>query len=140
MTHIRVGLIGCGGVGGGVHLKLLRRMQGVTLVAVADLDPHRRAEAEQAGVRATTDADTLLSRPDIDAVVIAVPPIAHAAVACSALDRGRPVCLEKPLAASLADGQAILDAWRRPGRPARVGMIGFNYCFNPLVRSARQLL
>ena len=82
----------------------------MTLVAVADLDPNRRVEAEQAGVRATADADTLLSRPDLDAVVIAVPPIAHAAVACSALDRGRHVYLEKPLAASLADGQAILDA------------------------------
>jgi predicted dehydrogenase len=50
------------------------------------------------------------------------------------------VYLEKPLAATLADGQAILDAWRRPGRPAPVGMIGFNYRFNPLVRKARQLL
>lgn len=123
-----------------MHLKLLRRMPGVTLAAVADLDPKRRVEAEHAGVRATAGADALLSRPDIDAVVIAVPPIAHAALASAALDRGRHVYLEKPLAASLAEGQAILDAWRRPGRPARVGMIGFNYRFNPLVRKARQLL
>jgi myo-inositol 2-dehydrogenase / D-chiro-inositol 1-dehydrogenase len=140
MTEIRVGLIGCGGVGGDVHLRLLRRMPGVTLAAVADLDPNRRLAAERAGVPTTADADALLSRSDIDAVVIAVPPAAHAAVASAALERGRHVYLEKPLAASLADGRAILDAWRQPGRPPRVGMVGFNYRFNPLVRKARRLL
>lgn len=115
-------------------------MPGVRLAGVADPDPNRRLEAEQVGVPATAEADSLLARPDIDAVVIAVPPTAHAALASAALERGRHVYLEKPLAASLADGKAILDAWRQPGRPARVGMIGFNYRFNPLVRKARQLL
>lgn len=140
MTQIRVGLIGCGGVGRAVHLELLRRMPGVTLEAVADPDPERRVEAEQAGVRATDEADSLLSRSDIDAVVIAVSPMAHAAMASTALDRGKHVYLEKPLATSLAEGQAILEVWRRPGRAARVGMIGFNYRFNPLIRKAKQLL
>ena len=140
MTPIRVGLVGCGGVGGAVHLRLLRRMPEVTLVAVADMDPNGRVVAERAGVSVTADANSLLSRPEIDAIVIAVPPLAHAALATAALESGRHVYLEKPLAASLADGQAILDAWQRPGRPARVGMIGFNYRFNPLVRKARLLL
>jgi len=115
-------------------------MPGVTLVAVADMDPNGRDTAERAGVSVTAETGSLLSRPDLDAIVIAVPPLAHAAVATAALESGRHVYLEKPLAASLADGQAILDAWRRPARPARVGMIGFNYRFNPLVRKARQLL
>jgi myo-inositol 2-dehydrogenase/D-chiro-inositol 1-dehydrogenase len=140
MTPIRVGLVGCGGVGATVHLELLRRMPAVTLVAVADMDPNGRLVAERAGVSVTAETSSLLSRSDIDAFVIAVPPLAHAAVATAALDHGRHVYLEKPLAASLADGQAILDAWRQPARPARVGMIGFNYRFNPLVRKARQLI
>ena len=123
-----------------MHLKLLRRLSGATLVAVADLNPNRRLVAERDGVYATAGADTLLSRPDIDAVVIAAPPVAHAALASAALDRGRHVYLEKPFATSLPEGQAILDAWRRRGHPAPVGMIGFNYRFNPLLRKARQLI
>jgi predicted dehydrogenase len=80
------------------------------------------------------DAGELLGSAPIDAVVICSPTGFHAAHARAALERGLHVYLEKPLAASLADGVLLCEAWHRA---EVVGMIGFNYRFNALVGRLR---
>jgi predicted dehydrogenase len=78
-----------------------------------------------------------LSDPRVDAVVIALPTGMHAEVAEAALEAGKHVYLEKPLAANVEDARRVVEAWERSNR---VGMIGFNYRFNPLyARIKRQI-
>jgi predicted dehydrogenase len=104
------------------------------VTAVADPDLARRSAAAGAAAACETHRE-LLARPDVDAVVVSAPTGLHADIAREALGAGKHVYLEKPLAASAADGRAVLAAWRRSGR---VGMIGFNYRFNDLYRRAAE--
>lgn len=136
---IRVGLIGCGRIARLVHLGVLTRLPGVNLVALAEPDEAARREAQRRAPAALafTNYEDLLARPDVDAVVICLPNALHAEATIQALRQGKHVYLEKPLATSLADADRILDTWRGSGL---VGMMGFNYRFNPLYQSVRALL
>ena len=138
MTRVRVGLIGCGRIGGAVHLRVLHRMPAATLAAVADPSPAARADAARiAGADVTADPMELLGRRDIDAVVICAPSDRHSQLAIAAARAGKAVYLEKPLALSVADGRAAVAALAATGRPAA---IGFNHRFHPLHQRARALL
>jgi predicted dehydrogenase len=136
MAALRVGLIGCGRVVQLVHLNVLTRLPDVDLVALAEPDPQRREEAHRRvpTAVAVADYDGLLDRADVDAVVICTPSALHAEIALAALERGKHVYIEKPLATSVADGQRVLAAWQRAGV---VGMVGFNYRFNRLHQRVR---
>lgn len=135
-SPVQVGLIGCGRIAQAVHLRLLTRMAGVRLTALAETDPARLAKAGDRVRRAArfTNYTRLLARPDVDAVVICLPNALHAAVAAAALRAGKHVYLEKPLATSLAEARPVLRAWQASGL---VGMIGFNYRFHRLYQAAR---
>ena len=138
-SPLRIGLIGCGHVGRIVHLNNLRRLPKVEVAALAESDAQRRetAQRENPGVEVHIDYRELLARKDIDAVVICLPSALHARSAIAALQSGKHVYLEKPLATNLQDGGEALAAWRRSGK---VAMIGFNYRFNPLNQEMRELL
>lgn len=73
--------------------------------------------------------------PEVEAVVICLPPALHAEYAIAAFQAGKHVYLEKPIATNLLDARAVVEAWRKAGT---VGMMGFNYCFNGLYQSAKQ--
>ena len=134
---LRVGLIGCGRIAQLVHLNTLTHLREVELAAIAEIDPQRLAAARQRARRAAafTDYRELLARSDLDAVVISLPNTCHAPAAIAAFEQGKHVYLEKPLATNFEDADAILTAWRSADK---VGMIGFNYRFNPLFQSLRQ--
>lgn len=139
MPALRIGLIGCGHMGRIVHLNTLLRFKSVKVVALAEPDAQRREAANAQAPKAAPYADykELLEREDIDAVIIALPNALHAAATINALDCGKHVYLEKPLAINIEDGGKIVEVWRRSGR---VGMIGFNYRFNPLHQQVRRHL
>lgn len=122
-----------------VHLKSLRQLPQVEVVALAESDAQRREQASQEVPRAALFSDyrELLDRSEIDATVICLPNALHAEAAIAALHRGKHVYLEKPLAINLEEGRKLLDVWRRSGR---VGMIGFTYRFNPLHQQVRRHL
>ncbi|HEY7473121.1 MAG TPA: Gfo/Idh/MocA family oxidoreductase [Gemmatimonadota bacterium] len=128
---IRIGLAGCGRVALSIHLKVLASLPGVRVAAIAEADDERRRAARTLvpGAAAFADYREVFARPDVDAVVIALPTGLHAASAVAAFEAGKHVFLEKPLATRLDDGRAVLAAWRASGR---TGMIGFNYRFNRL--------
>lgn len=133
---LRVGVLGCGRIARLAHLAVLSRLQGVNLVALAEADPQRRAEARcPPAVTMVADYRELLDMPDVEAVIVALPPSMHADAAIAALERGKHVYMEKPLALNLAEASRMLAAWRRSGL---VGMIGFNYRFNRLYQTARE--
>lgn len=136
MADVRVGLLGCGRIAQLVHLGVLTSLRGARLVALAELDPERREQARRRAPQAAAVAEyeRVLERPDVDAVVICLPNALHAEAARLACSLGRHVYLEKPLALSVGEGRTVVSEWRRAGV---IGMIGFNYRFNALVRAAR---
>lgn len=115
---LRVGIVGAGAISG-QYLATFERLETVRLVAVADRDAARSAAvAQRQGVRALT-VDELVADPEVDLVVNLTVPAAHADVALRAIAAGKDVYGEKPLAATLADARAVLDAADAAG--VRVG-------------------
>ena len=118
---LRMAVIGVGVIGTAHARRLAGGVAGTTLVAVADENPDRaQAIATELGVDAARSVPHLLDRPDIDAVVVAVPSGLHAAVAVAALEAGRHVLLEKPIDITVDAADQILDAERRSGRTLTV--------------------
>ena len=114
-NSVNVGIIGCGNISG-VYLKNLQTFDLLNVAACADLDLARaQARAAEYGIgRACTPAE-LLADPDIDLVVNLTVPLAHAAVSLAAIQAGKHVYSEKPLATTRADGQRLLEAARAAG-------------------------
>jgi predicted dehydrogenase len=121
-----------------VHLRVLARSDRVALVAVADPSPQARERATRiAHVPVTDDADGLLARGDVDAVVICAPSAEHARLATAALGAGKHVYLEKPLAVDRDAGERVCAAAHGAGVTAT---IGFNRRFHPVFEQARGVL
>ncbi|MFD5402297.1 Gfo/Idh/MocA family protein [Streptomyces griseorubiginosus] len=106
----RIGVVGLGVISR-AYLDTLVGRDAVRVTAVADLDASRSAAvaAELPGVRALS-VEELLNSPDVDTVLNLTVPAAHAEIALGAVTRGKNVYGEKPLAAELADAQAVLEA------------------------------
>lgn len=135
---LRIGLIGYGRIARDVHAPVLQRLPGARLTAVAEPDPQARAAARGLGRGVSAHADYLeLLQGEVDAVVVCSPTPTHAACALAALRAAKHVYLEKPLADSLEDGRALVAAREQSGV---VGMIGFNYRFNPVFAALRDAL
>jgi UDP-N-acetyl-2-amino-2-deoxyglucuronate dehydrogenase len=132
MTRLRTALIGCGKVGH-IHARALRALPESDFVAVCDAQPERaRAFAAQYGTRAHADVLTMLRESSVQAVLIATPHPLHAAPAVAAAEVGVHVLVEKPLAASLADCDAMLAAARRTG--VKLGVISQRRLYEPVQR------
>jgi len=116
---VKVGIVGAGAIAG-AHAEAIR-LAGpqVSLVAVADVAPDRLAAfADAHGVaRRHSSAAELIADPEVELVAVATPPAAHEDAVVAALDAGKYVLCEKPLAHSLASAERIAAAEaRRPGR------------------------
>ncbi|MBC7639649.1 MAG: Gfo/Idh/MocA family oxidoreductase, partial [Rhodoferax sp.] len=123
---VRVGVVGLG-VMGGTHLRVLRSLAGVDVVAVADVVPSALVGAEPA---ATYDDPLMLVRDaDVDAVLVASSDAPHAELVLACLVRGLPVLCEKPRPTSGEDTLAILAAESARGR--RLVQVGFMRRFDP---------
>jgi predicted dehydrogenase len=121
---IRVGMIGFG-VRGRQLAMALEGVGGMEIVSVCDVYDgrfRRAAEVLQAkNVETTKDYRRVLDRKDIDAVVVATPDHWHKNITVDALEAGKDVYLEKPLAHTIEQGQAIVDAVERTGQMLQVG-------------------
>ncbi|NUR76795.1 MAG: Gfo/Idh/MocA family oxidoreductase [Thermoleophilia bacterium] len=116
---MRVAIIGAGWIAA-AHAAILRRLDGIDLAAVCDIDEGRARElAGNAAVYG--DWRELLDRESPDAVFVCTPPLAHREPAVEALDRGIHVYLEKPIARGPEDAQAIVDAAARSDAVCAVG-------------------
>jgi len=121
---LRVGLIGCGNIGINGHLPAYVQMAEAELVAVCDVRPERAEQAAAAcGATPYGDYRHLLDRADIDAVDLCVPTEEHAHLAIAALDAGKHVLCEKPIARTLAEADAMIAAAARAGRTLMIGHV-----------------
>ena len=111
---IRVGMIGCGGMGR-YHAAELVKLANVKVVGACDLIPEKaKALADQIGVgRTCTDFRELL--PDIDAVWVCTEPFNRVEIVTTAAKAGKHIFTEKPISRSLADADAMLAATRKAG-------------------------
>jgi predicted dehydrogenase len=119
---IRWGIIGCGDV---TEIKSgpgFQKAEGSALVAVMRRDAARAEDyARRHGVpRWYSDADALVADPQVDAVYVATPPSSHKEYVLKAARAGKPVLVEKPMAASAAECEAMIAACRQANVPLRV--------------------
>lgn len=114
----KVGVIGCGNISG-IYLKNLANFR-LDVTRCADLDIEKaRSRAKEYGIRLPCSTEELLADPEISVVVNLTVPKAHAPVSLAALEAGKSVYSEKPLAVSLAEGKKLLELARR--KNLRVG-------------------
>jgi myo-inositol 2-dehydrogenase/D-chiro-inositol 1-dehydrogenase len=135
MTSVRVGVIGTG-VMGADHINTLhRQVTGASVTMVADLDLDRALEVATAvpGARATDDGVALIDDPAVDAVVVASADATHADLATAAIQAGKPVMCEKPLAPTLAECVRVVQAEREAAGAGGPGLVsvGFMRRFDP---------
>jgi UDP-N-acetyl-2-amino-2-deoxyglucuronate dehydrogenase len=137
MNKIRVGLIGVGGVAN-AHLAAIRQLDTVQLVSVCDVrEEHARRVATNFAARQYTDYRDLLYAGDIDLVMVLTPASTHLAIVEAAAASGAHVFCEKPLAVTVSDGQAMIEACAAAGVKLFYGSC---YRYLPAVRKARELI
>jgi predicted dehydrogenase len=119
-SSLRVGVVGAGWIAQD-HLANLAKL-GAQVAGVCDTDPERaRAAADGAGTTAYADWHELVERERPDALVVCVPPLVHREVALPALEQGLHVYLEKPIARTLDDAEAIVTAAEASSAVCAVG-------------------
>lgn len=138
MARAGFALIGAGTFGER-HAQAYSRHPAAELVAVCDLNPDRAdVVAARYGARyATADLGRVLADPDVAAVSVATPDHLHREVAVAAAAAGKQLLVEKPLATTVADAQAIVDAAREHGVTL---MVDFHNRVNPPMLQAREAI
>jgi len=136
---LKLGIIGAGRVTSQHHLPALAATSAVEVVALADMDPARLSLlAGRYGIVAQFPGFRgLIDQPYVDAVAVCTPPQFHAEMAVAALNAGKHVFIEKPLALAMADCDAVISA----ASTNRVKTtVGFNLRGHRLMRQAQLLI
>ncbi|HTU00849.1 MAG TPA: Gfo/Idh/MocA family oxidoreductase [Candidatus Sulfotelmatobacter sp.] len=115
MKPLAVGLLGCGDVSD-VYFRNCARLPAVEVVACASLHVEKaRARAQEYSIPRACTIDELIRAPEVEAILNLTAPKVHAEISRAALENGKHVYTEKPLALSLADGSALVTEARRRG-------------------------
>ncbi len=108
---LRVGIIGLGSISS-VHIPAVMDMENAKITAICDIDPERLQAAQKriGDVFISTDWTELIKRDDVDVVHILTPHYLHAPMAIKALEYGKHVLTEKPMATTMADAKRMIEA------------------------------
>lgn len=145
MAGLGVGLIGTGYMGK-CHALAWNSVASIfgdvdrpRLVALAEVDAELAArKARDLGfARATGNWHDLLADPDVDVISVTTPNAFHAEMAVAALEAGKHVWCEKPMAPRLADAERMQAA---AGRSGKIAGMGYNYIQNPMIRQIKNLI
>ncbi len=126
MKKIRFGIIGCGGIANSKHMPTLAQFSDeVELAAFCDLIPERaQAAADKYGVpgaKTYTDYHQLLADKSIEVVHVCTPNVSHCEISVAALDAGKNVLCEKPMAATYSDALEMYNAAKRNNKLLTIG-------------------
>lgn len=138
-SKLNIALIGAGGMGVADTNTALQH-EDIKLVAVCDLyDGRLEAAKKRWGdeLMLTRDYKDILKRKDIDVVIIGTPDHWHMQISVDALKAGKHVYCEKPMVHSVAQGQSVIDAWKKSGKIFMVGSQGLSSLGN---EKAKELL
>ncbi|MDR3465397.1 MAG: Gfo/Idh/MocA family oxidoreductase [Xanthobacteraceae bacterium] len=133
---LRVGVVGAG-VMGSNHARVLAGLPGISLTGIVDPLPAHRARAEEhVGCRTFEALDQMIAA-GVDAVTVAAPTHLHHDISLDLIGRGIHVMVEKPIASTVEEGRAIVDAARKAGVTLMVGHVER---FNPAVAAVKQAI
>ncbi|NNG41147.1 Gfo/Idh/MocA family oxidoreductase [Flexivirga sp. ID2601S] len=133
---VRVGMIGLGAMGRSHLTRLATQVPGVEITGVSDLDPEHAARvAAEFGAVPFADPRDLIAAREVDAVLVCSSGPAHAPAVITAIERGKPVFCEKPLAPSAGDCAEIMRAEQARGE--RLVTVGFMRRFDAAYRHLR---
>ncbi len=122
-TKVRIGILGAGAMGT-AHAAAYAGVAGVEIVGVFARDLGRaRSVAALCGAAPFTDADALIRHAAVDAIDVCLPSAVHDAFVVPALEQGKHVFCESPLALRLDEARQMRDAARRAGRLLQVGLL-----------------
>ena len=128
---VRVGFVGAGGIAG-THINWLKPVEGVEVIALSDVRdgaPENLIKAHNLdGAKVFKDYKQMLKMDDIDAVSVCTPNWMHKQPTINALNAGKHVIVEKPMAMNAKDSQAMVDAAKAAGK---ILTIGFQHRFRP---------
>ncbi len=126
MRTVKIAIIGCGGIANGKHLPALVKMPNVELVAFCDLIEERAQAAADAygtpNARVYTDYEKLLKTEDeVEAVNVLTPNRSHSIIAVAAMEAGKHVLCEKPMAKDVAGARAMVATAKKTGKKLTIG-------------------
>ena len=137
---MKVGVVGCGKIATSVHMPSIKQIRGYELVAASDLNKTRLDEARaKFGIDETYDDHRLmLAKADVDAVFVCTPPKYHFQVVMDALESGKHVLCEKPLASTLEESLTIKKTYEMQRKTMRqlFLMPAHNFIFTPCFEEA----
>src|SRR5690554_4497626 len=125
---VKVAIIGCGGIAFGKHMPSLSKLDNVELVAFCDIIEERAQRAAKEygteDAKVYTDYKELLKDETIELVHVCTPNKSHADITVAALESGKHVMCEKPMAKTAADARRMLEAAKRTGKKLTIGYQG----------------
>lgn len=128
MQKLKIGIIGCGGIANGKHMPSLAKIKECEMVAFCDLIPERAEAAKKqygtVDAKVYTDYKQLLEDKSIDVVHVLTPNIDHSGITVDALNAGKHVMCEKPMAINSAEAKKMLDAAKKTGKKLTIGYQG----------------
>ena len=139
MKKLKIGIVGCGEIAKGKHLPALKAYSDkCEIVAFCDIIEERAVwAAKEYGTpdaKVYTDHKELLKDPEIDVVHVLTPNVAHCEITVNALNAGKHVMCEKPMAATTEDARKMIDAWKKSGKKFT---IGYQNRFRPEVQALK---
>jgi predicted dehydrogenase len=141
MRTVKIGIIGCGGIANWKHMPSLKLIENVEMVAFCDLIPERAEKAKSEygtpDAKVFTDYRDLLKLEEIEVVHVLTPNAMHAKLTIAALNAGKHVMCEKPMAHTAKDARAMVKAAKDSGKKLT---IGYQSRSNPVYQYAHNLV
>ena len=136
MEPVRLGMIG-GGLISAKHIEGSKNISNGNLVALCDVNPERKALAEELQVPFFTDYLEMISQAGLEGVIDGTPNQYHAEVGIACAERGIHVLTEKPIASTLEEGKQLVEAVNESGISL---LVGHHRRYFPLIRRAREIV
>ncbi|MBC1272852.1 Gfo/Idh/MocA family protein [Listeria booriae] len=122
---LKIGIIGCGGIANGKHMPSLKSVAEAEMVAFCDIVEERAVKAKadfgDANASVYKDYKELLADKTIDVIHVCTPNISHAEISIAAMEAGKHVMCEKPMAKSTEEAQSMIDASKKTGKKLTIG-------------------
>ena len=122
---VRIGIIGCGGIANGKHMPALKKIEEAEMVAFCDIIEERAVKAAKEfgveGAKVYTDYRELLEDESIESVHVCTPNRSHSFITVDALEAGKHVMCEKPMAKTYAEAKKMYETAQRTGKKLTIG-------------------
>lgn len=137
MRNVNVGVIGVGAMGYN-HARVYHSLEDVNLIGVSDVSQHTLDKvSKKYNTKGYTDYQELLKNPEIEVVSVCVPTTHHHSVVMAAIENGKHILVEKPIAFTLKEAEEMVDAANEKGVKLSTGHVER---FNPAVQKAKELI